>query len=630
MKRTVQYLLSLCILVALASCGFSTSSEPEVVSERTLGPNPTSESRLVQTEEPADQAPAETPEPADPPQESAAFDGLYIDRVWLILTEVTEERATAQMWFFLSNNSDEPSPQLRLAMFPNAIDVFVDDFDYVVANEENQSVVVRRDPLPPQSNNQLLIVDYQLPADELTNLNYQIAYPTAEFSVYLPQSLRPQLEVPQLEYQGIRLLRGLGDFLLFTASAPILPEEGLTFDIMPASTIRYSEDIEFVDFSISVENGTSNAALPSELQLTILSVRIGEDSETLIEQRETSWGGEPLRIEQMPIFANGFIEVRALYNDITFWARLDALEALSNQETLTLTLYETTNDPSIIKLESVWYVVDAVTGEGLADYLVWYFFTNTSDRIYIGEAEDANLLELPLPPNIQGLNFQAELGPAVNVNFVDNVPYIVDNRLVFPQQRQVLPIEFFLPYNGELTLTHDIGYAADRIVVYVSSYRKLAFEGVGFESTGQEELPSLGLYESYTKFSHSKDDVVVFTIADTDQTPQVDPHTITNPNQSEENATTADFFRENRWFIFGIGVLMVVMGGMYFVYDLQKERIRARANIEHLSNIEQRQQQLIEALAALDEAYERGELKTTAYQKRRQRLRDELKQLLKD
>lgn len=628
MKYTSQYLLSVILLATLVACGFTTSSEPDVTQERTVGPAVVRQDTPPQTDEPSDNGVAQTPEPAEPTETTSAFDGLYIARVWLIITDASDDLATVQMWFFLSNNSPDPSPQLRLPMFANAVDVFVDSSDYVVATEDAQQVVIRRDPLPANSNDQLLIVDYQLPMDGLTDLTYQIDYPTADFAVYLPLALRPQLEAPALTYDGVRLLRGLGDFMLFVADDPILAADALTFDIVPTTTTRYADDIDFVDFTVAIDNGTADAIVPNALPITLLSVRNSDDGQTLIEERNLDWGGVPLVVSQMPVYQDGFVEVQAVYNGITFWARLDSLEALSNNEIATVTLYETTNDPSVITLDSVWYVVDAVTGEGLADYLVWYFFTNTGDRIYIGSGEE-NLLQLPLPSNIQGLNFQDDLGPAVAANLIDGVPYVIDNRLIFPQQRQNLPFEFFLPYDGTATLSYNLGFATDNVVVYTSEYRQLAFAGDGFTETGIEELPGLGTYQSYRKADLAADAPIEFTISDTADTPQVDPSTVsTSPTISEPSD---DFLTENRWFIFGIGILLVMMGGMYFVYDLQKERIRARvamANAPTSKPNADRQNELIQQIAALDDAYEQDKLSERDYQSQRQALRDQLRELM--
>lgn len=629
LKSTKLFAWLLVVLMALVACNTSSTQLPSSENERSL-----QQLLPAQTEEPSDPLP-DTPVTTEEPSEqttntSSAFEGLYVDRVWLILTEIGEESATVQMWFFPSNNNDSPSDQLRLAMPLGVTDVFVDNMGYVVEEEDGQVFVVRRDPLPANSNDELLIVDYQLPLAAFDDLTYQIAYPTANLAVYLPQVARPQFEVQQLAYQDIRLLRGLGDFLLFATETPILADEPLTFDITPADSMRYTPDTEFVDFSVSVEHGTANATLPETLPLVLLSVRIGDDgSETLLEQRQLDWTvGEPVSVSQMPSFPNGFIEARILHEGVTFWARLDALEALSNSELLTVTIYDTTDDPSVVQLASVWFVVDAVTGEGLAEYRVWYFFTNTSDRIYVGAGDEQNLFELPLPANLQGLNFQEELGPGVGVNFVNDVPYIVDNRLIFPEQIQPLPFEFFLEYDGELTLSYDIGYPVDSVVVYTSDFRQLAFEGEAFEDTGPEELPGLGTYNSYTKLGHPAGVPIEFTIADTDATPQVE-----SISQAGDAPVTDEpsFFEENRWFIFGLGVLMVLMGGMYLVYDLQKERIRVQATIATAQATVAEpmdQQTLVEKIAALDDAYERGEITERDYQAQREALRDKLRQYM--
>lgn len=685
----------LLLLVFAAGCAISTSSEPSTVDEATFQPNQaqlqerqqtTTEASQqqtdvpVQTEEPtepetepapADTAtdaattndtntdtntdtapgPQQTQEPTEPEATPPTFADapVVIDRVWFIFNDIGDETASLQTWFFLTNNtsqpySDDDADGIGLSLPAEATEVSVGD-GYSVTETDGTPLIRSNQPLPANAAATSLIVNYQLPSASLDEISLTLAYPVVEFIVYTPQALRPQREVPGYEFVDIRLIRGLGEFLRFQQTN-IDAETPINFALQESTEIRFPEGTETTTVAVTVANQTSGGTVPDGLEVTAVSIQIGDQNTTtqLFEETQTNTA-DGVTFSNVPYVENGFIEFQVAYNDVTFFSRLDGLEITADDtNTSVLPIYETTNDSSVLELESVWYIGDAVTGEGVADFFNYYFFSNTSDRVYIGDDSDGgDILRIPLPDNTTGARIPADLGSDVRTERDEDGNYfLIDNRVIFPEQRQVSPVEFLTDYDGDETFTHELPFAAQEVIVYTAQNRFLAFEGEGFAPQGVTEIQQFGNYEGYLLDNVAAGQTITFTLRDTDETPTFAPNTDTsggntNPANTTESVEEDDesFLVENRLLILGLGVLIVLAGGGYMLYDLQKERIRANmsaaaggASATSTAPMDDEQKELLEAIAKLDMAFENGEIDEASYREQRKDLKDRLMDLM--
>jgi hypothetical protein len=79
----------------------------------------------------------------------------------------------------------------------------------------------------------------------------------------------------------------------------------------------------------------------------------------------------------------------------------------------------------------------------------------------------------------------------------------------------------------------------------------------------------------------------------------------------------------NAGLILGLGVLLIIGGGMFLFYDLQRRRMELESELLPPTIVDE--EDLIAAMAALDEAYEAGKIGEEAYQNRRQALKEALR-----
>jgi hypothetical protein len=75
--------------------------------------------------------------------------------------------------------------------------------------------------------------------------------------------------------------------------------------------------------------------------------------------------------------------------------------------------------------------------------------------------------------------------------------------------------------------------------------------------------------------------------------------------------------------ILGIGVLLIIGGGMFLFYDLQNKRLLLESGQMPPTIVDE--EDLIAAIAALDDAFEAGKISEVPYHNRRQALKDALR-----
>jgi hypothetical protein len=292
---------------------------------------------------------------------------------------------------------------------------------------------------------------------------------------------------------------------------------------------------------------------------------------------------------------------------------------------LPFNIYETTDDPGTISISYMEALVDAVTEEQASLTFQSYEFVNTGDRAYVGQNGRTLILHLPrgaVGPEIDTFgNTPDRFELAQNgdqYTFYDSAP-------VFPGPADRIAVSYSFAYNGSMQIEQTFEYDIEQLGVYVSETRGLRLESdrlvpiesgelngityAGFGSTGRLPAGQLLRYRVYDG-------------------PNVARSQATSASEAEGNGS---FVSENTTLILGLGILLVVAGGMYLLYDLQKTRLLAQqtggAQSRRADSASDREQ-LVAQIAALDEAYEAGELDEAEYQRQREALKEALRRSL--
>lgn len=379
----------------------------------------------------------------------------------------------------------------------------------------------------------------------------------------------------------------------------------------PNVTAEATADVTPLTITGQVTNGSSGGEVPADFPLTlyiVIPTPIGFENETVETQAATDG---TFNFPDIPVSPENNYVVTASYRDRLFTSDLvNGVDLLANP-TIPLTIYELTEDPTVIRIKSTDMQIDAI-GDGL-QIIQEVVFENTSDRLYtnslqINQNAFASVV-VGLPPGAVGLGFpddqrfvQAEEQNVV----VDTVP-------VRPGEDHIVQMSYFLPYEDGAIIEQPVYYTFDgtaRILVWPDS---LTVTSDQLEPT---DLQTIGdrTYEVFTGTpSLSPGDAVSFELSGT-----------TAQASIEDGATPQPTGNTSTLLIIGLIVEIVIIAGVgYLFFKWRRARLSQTGPSRQLLI-----DGLIRQIAELDNQHEVGQIDDAVYQSQRAQLKTRLTELM--
>jgi hypothetical protein len=352
-----------------------------------------------------------------------------------------------------------------------------------------------------------------------------------------------------------------------------------------------------------VTNATANAKLPADLEIELHSVdRSFNDS--VLKTKADADG--KFRFENVPIRAD-----RSYFTAAVIDGRYFASEPLIGDPTsptleLPFKIYERTADPSVLKVANV---VTQVSPDENSLYVVQIIrFENTSDRLFstderIGDERFASV-RVTLPQSAVLLGFATD---EARYHVQDGV--ITDTQPVYPETRHIVHFRYLLPYQPSGTqIALPLPYRIDGTITLLVNPANLSVSA----QIGDQTLPAQG--------SQMMSDVPYLTYSGAFQLPPEMTLTYTLsgalsvPSAADTTALGSSMQPLALALIVG-GALLISIGVVLLVRGARQAPAPS-------------QEQLIAALAALDEQYKQGKLTQSAYARRRDALKARLAKLM--
>ena len=251
-----------------------------------------------------------------------------------------------------------------------------------------------------------------------------------------------------------------------------------------------AESTEFPEaFAVSGQlvNGTAGGAVPAELSVTLY--RLDETDEGIRDEsfETTADNDGSFAFEDVPFDPNSSYVLSAIYRDRLFTGDVFAGVDLLGGDPLTLTIYEPTEDPSVITITGVTTSVEAV-GEGL-QVLQEFIFENSSDRVYtnsleVGEGAFASVV-VGLPPGAAGLAFA---GAPNRFILSDEQAVVVDTIPVWPGRPHAVQLSYFVPYDGGAVIEQPVYFSLDGTVQLLLWPPSLGMTSEQLTAAGEQTL----------------------------------------------------------------------------------------------------------------------------------------------
>jgi mono/diheme cytochrome c family protein len=351
-----------------------------------------------------------------------------------------------------------------------------------------------------------------------------------------------------------------------------------------------------------VVNNTAGGQVPAGLEINLHSF----DAQSLVDTLTTTVAADGAFVFDAVAFVPGrqFL-ASTVYQDVTYGSDVAAFDAQGGPLALTLPIYDKTSDASVLSVGQMHMFLEFVTpGEVTVGQL--YIFSNAGDRTYASDG--SALLQFNLPPGATNLDVQ---------NAVFEQDYF-RNAEGFGILWEVPPgdgtgqllFSFRLPYAGDLDYSQAMHFPVANVNVLVSDLG-VRLAGPTLASLGSQDFQGEA-FQNFSAASLAAGQALTFELTGAPGTGTAGGAPAALPGLANGTTTSVAV---------GLGALALALVGIgFWLY-----RRPAQAAAAHDPAV--RREELLQALADLDDAYAGGEVDQAEYLAERASLKTELQEI---
>lgn len=357
----------------------------------------------------------------------------------------------------------------------------------------------------------------------------------------------------------------------------------------------------------TLTNGTAGAQSPGNLPLTLYAISPDRNS-ILFTRTVTSDAGGGFVFNQLDASPMTLYAVQAEYQRANYQSDLVTFAHGDLTLTVPITVFETTTDASALRVEQMHMFFEFAPGRATIGQL--FIVSNSGDRTYIGT--DGTTLRFPLPPNATNVNFQ---DGALGGRYQPVAGGFADTEAVLPGvgAAEVL-VSYDVPYDGKkLDLSLPTAYPVRNVNVLVPE------DGVKLASA---QLSAAGTRDT------QNGTMLNFVGGNLAAGQSVALQLSGAPSFAVTGEAPAGGASASPLLIASAVLLLVAAGIVAFVW-LRQQRTAAELAEEEELDSDARREELLDAIAALDDDFEAGRVHEPEYRRQRQELKAELVELMK-
>jgi hypothetical protein len=299
-----------------------------------------------------------------------------------------------------------------------------------------------------------------------------------------------------------------------------------------------------------------------------------------------------------------------VYNGISYSSEPMQLEPGHPHINMPITVYDPTTDPGGILIDRIHVVVQFVEDQIFINEL--YVVSNLDTAVFVGVEGDplAGTFHISLPPNIHSLSFErgfSSLDSFIPADEIIQTPTgFADTLPIRPGQGSLnLLVSYGMPYQPGMTVAHAVNYEVQQA--------SIAMPQTGVTIVGEDWLPQeprvmgSSTVLNYVNPQPAITGNLTFGL-------QGQPQQVTG--QPGSPAVSGDLSRSWEVWMGAVFLLAAIVAAGIFIYQWQM----GPATTATAPN----PQLLLQEIAALDDAYEEGEISETAYKRQRKKLKQQL------
>lgn len=287
---------------------------------------------------------------------------------------------------------------------------------------------------------------------------------------------------------------------------------------------------------------------------------------------------------------------------------------------LPITVYDQTSDAGGVRIGQLHIILEF--GEGTVTVNELYQFSQDGNAVFVGEDGDvaSGTVEITLPEGASTPSFSRTFGSMDSFfpveNMVETERGWADTVPVRPGESTVsLLASYTLPYDGEAAIAHPVYYDVTRTnVVIAATGVTLSGDGGWTEEAGGAMG---GAFASYARTDVPAGETISFTL-------EGDAEPLVMPGSDSAAAATAPVARDRTTeLVIGAGVLLLTVAvGAVFIRSWRQNQVE---DVVYDGGVESLDRDaLLEEIAALDDAYEAGEVDEATYRQERAALKEAL------
>ena len=352
----------------------------------------------------------------------------------------------------------------------------------------------------------------------------------------------------------------------------------------------------------------NNAALPANLTVTLRGYDHAQDQTTqttspqeVLTKTGTVAADGTFVFENVDLPVNRIYIAEVSYSGIQFQSDFTAVKEGDTKLSLPpVKLYEASSDASLLTVDQIHLFSDFAT-QGTVQFYEIYSFSNNSDKAVIISTDGSNISFIKLPDGAQLAGYQPGQNSASFIsagNGVAAAPGDTPYSII---------VVFNLPFDKQVVVNQPFTLNAASVLLLIP-------EGMKVDS---KQLTSAGVqtfqnnnYEEFSAKGFKAGDTLNFTVSGL-------------PTTGNSSAATTNSSSTQQGLLVGAGALglaLIVAGVWLYLRD------RRRGEEDDEENEFESADEVMDAMLALDDLHRAGKISEEAYQKRR----DELKEILKE
>ncbi|MFQ5433787.1 MAG: c-type cytochrome [Anaerolineae bacterium] len=363
----------------------------------------------------------------------------------------------------------------------------------------------------------------------------------------------------------------------------------------------------------TVNNGATGELMPG---LTAQLRAFTTSFEQTLDMTTTISADGVYQFDLENVDANWVYLTSVRYNGLSFSSDARQLTRVNPEMALPVTVYEQTDDPSAITIEQMHLVFGFF--DGTLEVTELYVFSNAGTAVFIGDTglPEEGTIKISLPENAQNVSFERTMGSTQNTIPADEVIQTAsgyaDTIPVRPGAGVLnLIVRYTLPYKNSAEFSHKMMYDTPSVTAIVPD-AGVSLKGDNWQANSPQQMPGGGTFTSFQHQFIAAGGEVVVTM---DGRPQTITDTAGNVVPVRNNTTEI---------LIGAGIFLVVIGAVFLVLRNWRS---ASVDGEYDDDEFFTEEDLIQEIAGLDEAFENGEMDEKAYRAERAALKAELKAL---